>query len=226
MPCVLACALIGSLWFFFSPSLSPSLLLPHPPSLCLVLSLALICIYVMLVARLSHALCWDGLAEVIQSCYRGFRVRMKLWMLRQREIKRARVASAYRVSSAILTSFVAKEAPDIAGQLVRAKQESSRTLDERLVAGQQGSGELLLPSPSMPPTAVERRRELRRTRTGSLRHVESLGEGTAALGGTRATMQPSPPFEGSVRALSPASRWRAVRAAVATVGLGSERHHV
>ena len=225
MPCVLACALVGSLWFFFSPSLSPSLLLPHPP-LPISFSRSLSSIYVMLAARLSHALCWDGLAEVIQSCYRGFRVRMKLWMLRQREIKRARVASAYRVSSAILTSFVAKEAPDIAGQLVRAKQESSRTLDERLVAGQQGSGELLLPSPSMPPTAVERRRELRRTRTGSLRHVESLGEETAALGGMRATSQPSPPFEGSVRAQSPASRWRAVIAAVATVGLGSERHHV
>ena len=67
--------------------------------------------------------------------------------------------SAHRLSSTILTSFLSDEAPTITGELVRAKRNDMRSLDERLV--QEGS-QRVLPSPVMSSIAREQRLHFRR----------------------------------------------------------------
>ena len=54
-------------------------------------------------------------AEMLQRTYRGFRAREALYSHKQREIKRERVQQAFRISSTLLTSFVAADADDIHG---------------------------------------------------------------------------------------------------------------
>lgn len=49
-------------------------------------------------------------AEMLQRCYRGFRAREALYASKQNEIKRERVNQAFRISSTLLTSFVASDA--------------------------------------------------------------------------------------------------------------------
>ena len=58
-------------------------------------------------------------AEMLQRTYRGFRAREALYKHKQREIKRERIDQAYRISSTLLTSFVASDAAFIAGSLAR-----------------------------------------------------------------------------------------------------------
>lgn len=56
-------------------------------------------------------------AELMQRTYRGFCAREALHARKQREIKKDRVAQAFRVSSTLLTSFVASEAPKLSSRL-------------------------------------------------------------------------------------------------------------
>ena len=111
-------------------------------------------------------------AEIIQSCYRGFRLRIKLWLRRQREIKRERVMSAHRLSSTILTSFLSDEAPTLTRELVRAKRDDMRSLDERLV--EEGS-QRVLPSPVMSTVAREQRLQFRRWSTSDIGDNNLMG---------------------------------------------------
>ena len=64
--------------------------------------------------HLKHApVLWNAheyyAAEMIQRTYRGFRAREALHAHKQREIKRERVTQAFRISSTLLTSFVAAD---------------------------------------------------------------------------------------------------------------------
>jgi len=49
-------------------------------------------------------------AEMLQRTYRGFRAREAMYTSKQGEIKRERVNQAFRISSTLLTSFVAADA--------------------------------------------------------------------------------------------------------------------
>jgi hypothetical protein len=54
-------------------------------------------------------------AEMVQRTYRGYRTRSALYSNKQKEIKRERVNQAFRLSSTLLTSFVASDADAIFG---------------------------------------------------------------------------------------------------------------
>jgi hypothetical protein len=56
-------------------------------------------------------------AEMLQRTYRGFRAREAMYHHKQKEIKKARVTQAFRISSALLTATVADDTDAIAGML-------------------------------------------------------------------------------------------------------------
>ena len=56
-------------------------------------------------------------AEMVQRTYRGFHMREALHAHKQREIKRERVTQAFRISSTLLTSFVANDAAACSSRL-------------------------------------------------------------------------------------------------------------
>ena len=64
-------------------------------------------------------------AEMLQRTYRGFRAREALHAHKQQEIKKERVSQAFRISSTLLTHFVATDASDCSSRLAGAPRASA-----------------------------------------------------------------------------------------------------
>ena len=87
--------------------------------------------------HLKHApVLWNAheyyAAEMIQRTYRGFRAREALHAHKQREIKRERVTQAFRISSTLLTSFVAADSARCTTRL--AERPRGRNISARAPA--------------------------------------------------------------------------------------------
>lgn len=64
-------------------------------------------------------------AEMLQRTYRGFRAREALHAHKQQEIKKERVSQAFRISSTLLTHFVATDASNCSSRLAGAPRASA-----------------------------------------------------------------------------------------------------
>jgi len=67
-------------------------------------------------------------AEIVQRLYRGFRQREEMYRKKQKQIKRERVDNAFRISSALLTSFVTSDVDACASTLAYEQYTSDDSM--------------------------------------------------------------------------------------------------